>query len=239
MAGPLALVGSGEFLPTMDATDRQMLQGRTPTVAVIPTAAAPEGEASLRRWFDLAHRHYFSMGAEVVEVDVRTRADAEDPDVARLVQRVGLIYLSGGNPGFLAATLTDSVLGKAIATAWRSGTALAGCSAGAMALGSVTVNRRGGAQVAMGLAGPVVIIPHFDSLGFARRFVGALVSVRTEGTLIGVDEDTALVWTPKRQAWLVRGRSAVWLLGPNGAKEQRYIAADEVPLPAPIQNAVT
>ena len=63
--GPLALVGSGEFTDTMLATDGALLDaveaaGFERVVAVIPTAAAPDGdvvvamvgeEATVKRFF--------------------------------------------------------------------------------------------------------------------------------------------------------------------------------------------
>jgi cyanophycinase len=52
-AGPLALVGSGEYLPVMAGVEGLLLAGRAPRYVQIPTAAAPEGERSLRRWLDL------------------------------------------------------------------------------------------------------------------------------------------------------------------------------------------
>ena len=42
--GPLALVGSGEYLPVMADVERMLLAGRPPRYVQIPTAAAPEGE---------------------------------------------------------------------------------------------------------------------------------------------------------------------------------------------------
>lgn len=33
-------------------------------------------------------------------------------------------------------------------------------------------------------------------------------------TVVGIDEDTALVWDDGR--WVVRGRQSVWLLTPDG-----------------------
>src|SRR5438067_6739197 len=53
MPGPVALVGSGEYLPVMLETERLLLQGRPPRYVQIPTAAAPEGEESLDRWVTL------------------------------------------------------------------------------------------------------------------------------------------------------------------------------------------
>ena len=74
------------------------------------------------------------LGVEQVIVDVRTRADAENPDLAAKIDGAGLIYLSGGNPAYFADTLRDTAVWAAIVAAHRAGAALAGCSAGAMAL---------------------------------------------------------------------------------------------------------
>ena len=41
--GPIALVGSGEFLPVMEDVDRGLLAGRPPRAAFLPTAAGEEG----------------------------------------------------------------------------------------------------------------------------------------------------------------------------------------------------
>lgn len=234
--GPLALVGSGEFLPAMAATDAGMLEGREPVVAVLPTAAAPEGEASTRRWFDLARRHYDGLGARVVEVDVHVRADAEDPAMAELLEGVGMVYLSGGNPAHLVQVLAGTAVGAAIARTWRAGAALAGCSAGAMALGSTTFTLRGPTLDGLGLAGGVGAIPHFDRLGFAQRFVGAVAARRGRpDVVVGIDEDTAVVWQPERRRWEVSGRQQVWVLdgGLDGASRRAYGPGGEVPLPPP------
>ena len=87
-------------------------------------------------WLDLARRHYEAMGVEAVPVPVLTRADADDPGLAGLIDGVGLVYLSGGDPHHLASTLRGSPVWDAVIAAWHGGAALAGCSAGAMALTS-------------------------------------------------------------------------------------------------------
>ena len=66
---------------------------------------------------------------------VKNREQADDETIAAQVAGAGLIYLSGGDPQVLAATLRDTALWRAIVAAWQNGAALAGCSAGAMALG--------------------------------------------------------------------------------------------------------
>ncbi|KJE75824.1 hypothetical protein [Ferrimicrobium acidiphilum] len=52
MAGLLALVGSGEYLPEMSEIERRLLNGGTRYVQ-IPTAAALEGTDRLNYWIEL------------------------------------------------------------------------------------------------------------------------------------------------------------------------------------------
>ena len=87
-------------------------------------------------WLELGRAHYEAMGVEPVLLDVRTRAEADDPTTAARLDGAGLVYLSGGDPHHLPVTLRDTALWRAIVAAWRDGAALAGCSAGAMALTS-------------------------------------------------------------------------------------------------------
>src|SRR5215470_3938668 len=118
----------------MTETEALLIEGRAPRYVQLPTAAAPEGERSLRRWLDLGAAQARRLGVEQVPVVVRDRAEAGSGDLAALISGAGLIYLSGGSPTFLAQTLRGTAVWEAILAAWRSGAALAGCSAGAMAL---------------------------------------------------------------------------------------------------------
>ena len=51
--GPLALVGSGEYLAVMAGVEGALIEGRPRRYVQIPTAAAPEGPARLQYWLDL------------------------------------------------------------------------------------------------------------------------------------------------------------------------------------------
>src|SRR5262245_13661337 len=119
----------------MLAVDRALLDGRPPSYVQIPTAAAREGQERLTYWVELGRTHAARLGVTPIPVVVRDRTQADDPAVAAQIDGAGLIYLSGGDPLFLADTLRDTLLWRAIDAAWRGGAALAGCSAGAMALG--------------------------------------------------------------------------------------------------------
>ena len=136
MPGPVALVGSGEYLPIMAPVEAVLLHGRPPRYVQIPTAASLEGEGSLNRWVTLGVQQAERLGVEAVPVVVRDRADADDPALAALVEGAGLVYLSGGSPQHCAATLRGTRVWGAVVAAWRDGASLAGCSAGAMSLTS-------------------------------------------------------------------------------------------------------
>jgi cyanophycinase len=216
--GPLALVGSGEYLPVMAGVEEMLLAGRPARYVQIPTAAAPEGEQSLRRWLDLGAAQAERLGVEQVPVVARDRDEADSPDLAALVEGAGLVYLSGGNPRFLARTLRGSRLWSAVAAAWQGGAALAGCSAGAMALTGWVPSIRSldrEPDPGLGVLPGLRVLPHFDRiLGWSPDLLKRVASQPAAGsTLIGIDEDTAIVdLTGAGQSWQVHGRQQAWVL---------------------------
>ena len=131
----------------------------------------------------------------------------------------GLIYLSGGNPAYLAKTLRDTRVWTAIVAAWQTGSALAGCSAGAMALtgwvpsdaGTLDRDPDPGLQIVPSLR----VLPHFDKmLGWAPDLLTRAVLRAPAGTtVIGIDEETAIVdLTGAGHSWQVHGRQQAWVL---------------------------
>ena len=218
-AGPVALVGSGEYLPPMAALEGGLLEGRPPRYVQLATAAVPDGPEVVARWHDLGRAQAERLGVEAVVVPVASRADAQEPAMAALIEGAGLVYLSGGDPHFLADTLRDTLVWRAIEAAWRGGAALAGCSAGAMALGAWIPSIRHpqrAATAGLGLLGRLGVIPHFDAFGrwvpdFLTRMI---LPDESLVTVLGIDEETALVGGPT--AWRVEGRASVWRLGAAG-----------------------
>jgi len=63
--GPLALVGSGEYLPVMAGVEGTLIEGRPSRYVQIPTAAAPEGPRRLQYWLDLGAAQAERLGAEL------------------------------------------------------------------------------------------------------------------------------------------------------------------------------
>ncbi|MBC7373444.1 MAG: Type 1 glutamine amidotransferase-like domain-containing protein [Frankiales bacterium] len=233
--GPLALVGSGEYLPVMLEVEAQLLAGRPARYVQLPTAAAPEGTASLARWVAPGQAQAARLGVEAVPVLVKDREDADNAALAALVEGAGLIYLSGGNPPYCSATLRGSLVWRAIEHAWRGGAALAGCSAGAMALTSWVPDIRHplrDADGGLGIVPGLRVIPHFDRFSawlpdLVTRYLTPSADVVT---VVGIDEDTALVWDDGR--WVVQGRQSVWLLTPDG--RSGHGPGEVLDLPGPI-----
>ena len=231
MTGPVALVGSGEYLPVMTSTEGLLLAGRPPVYVQIPTAAAPEGPDSLARWVELGRVQAERLGVEARPLVARTREEADSPALAAQVAGAGLIYLSGGNPPFLASTLRETLLWEAVRTAWEHGAALAGCSAGAIALTSWVPDIRHPlreADAGLGVVPKLRVIPHFDRfVGWMPDLVGRYLARSPEDvTVLGIDEDTALV--QDGTTWTVHGRQSVWILTPTGRIP--YAAGEVVPI---------
>jgi cyanophycinase len=217
--GPLALVGSGEYLPQMAEIEAGLLAGRPPRYVQLATAAVPDGPSVVQRWHSLGVAQAARIGVEPVVLPVNDKADADDPALAAQVAGAGLVYLSGGHPAYLADTLRNTAVWSAIVAAWRGGAALAGCSAGAMALTSWVPslrNPRGGGTAGLGLLPHIRVIPHFDA--FAARIPDLvtrfLLPHDPAVTVIGVDEETALVGGPRD--WTVKGRQSAWRLTRDG-----------------------
>jgi cyanophycinase-like exopeptidase len=235
----------------LEFLERALIAGRPPRYAQLATAAAPEGPASLARWHALGADAAVRLGVEQVVVPVGDRADADDRVNAGLVAGAGLIYLSGGNPRYLTETLRGTRVWAAIVDAWRNGAAIAGCSAGAMALsaGFPAFRRPWRSSPGLGLVPVVRVIPHFDRFGgrlpdVALRGLAAGQSGHGEDAalLVGIDEDTALVgglepggWQADPAGagndWQVLGRRSAWLLGPGGRTP--VAAGESVVLPVP------
>jgi cyanophycinase-like exopeptidase len=205
----------------MQDVEAKLIAGRNPKYVQIPTAAAPEGETSLSRWINLGKAQAERIGVEAISVIAHDRNDANDPRLADLVRDAGLIYLSGGNPTFLANTLRETLLWNEIESAWRDGAALAGCSAGAMALADHIPALRLPTHTAtsgLGLLPHIRVLPHFDRM-FARipDFMTRFMKVPDGVSVVGIDEDTAIVGGPFE--WEVQGRQSAWLFVDGHRKE--------------------
>lgn len=222
MPGPIALAGSGEYLPVMLDIERSLIAGRPPRYVQIATAASPEGPDVVAHWNRLGAAQADRLGVQAVPLPVGDRADAHAAEIVADVVGAGLIYLSGGNPAFLSSSLRDTPLWQGILDAWRAGAALAGCSAGAMALTGWAPEVSAAdlpVDQGLGLLPRLRVLPHFDKLlNLAPELLArGVLDTPSDVTVIGIDEDTALVGGP--DSWTVRGRQSVWILGEGAPVE--------------------
>jgi cyanophycinase len=223
------LVGGAEFTPGNEPQDELLVAAVSGGPAfVLATAAArqrPElAVRNARTWFD-------ALGLEVDELPAIRRSDVTSPTNADLARAGRFFYLVGGDPGLVPKTLAGTVMWDAIVEAWRAGAALAGSSAGAMALGEWTLirDRHPGDtsrryRQALGLVPDIAVVPHYD--GFGERWVdGALAAApRSDAVLVGIDERSAAVW--RDQVWRAFGPGVVTIV--TRAARRRFAAGARI-----------
>ena len=166
--GTIALIGSGEYLPPIAVVDKLLLErlSDTPRVVVLPTAAALDGPGVPERWAQMGADHFSQLGAAVEPVMLLRRADADNPKIVAQIAAANFVYLSGGKPRYLLETLQGTPSWQAMLNILAAGGVIAGCSAGAMVLGSEIFDFP---QIwrmlpALNLVPGIAIIPHFDEL---------------------------------------------------------------------------
>ena len=208
-----------------DLIDDAVRRGKPRHFMQLATAAGQEGERSLTYWRELGAAQGERIGVPTSFLPVFTREHANDPLLAARVAEAGLLYLSGGNPGHLGETLVGSLVGDAIMAHVRSGGALAGCSAGAMVLGTTVPTFRFGSRAPVAgfdLLPGLQVIPHFNRL-FELAIKGAPDSTRH---LLGIENLTALVRWSAATEWRVVGHGAVHLL--RGGPRRQLVVGESL-----------
>lgn len=229
----LAFLGSGEFEPWTEPVDRWLLErarvgdGR---VLILPTASAHEGDAVFHGWAGKGLEHYVRLGVPAELVPLRTRADAFDPAIVTSLDDASVVFFSGGNPARLASVLDGTPFWSSLVARLAGGLAYAGCSAGVACLVDPTpdsdVDPLGGDLWKPGLRlfADLMLMPHWDALdGYVEGFTDLVIGSRRPGvTLIGIDEDTAMIGDGA--SWRVAGRGVVHLFDDTG---RRSVAGHE------------
>lgn len=223
----LALVGGNEFNPGNEEQDRMLAAaaGSGPAF-VVPTAAARQGAsaavAHATAWFK-------QFGLELQELPVLKRTDANSKELAQLARTGGFFYLVGGDPGLVVEVLRTTRVWSAMFEAWLRGAALAGSSAGAMALCSHTLiratwpNRFQRRPVdALGVVPDTAVSPHFEVFG--HRWTESAQRELPGVTLLGLDERTAAVWSDGE--WRAAGPGKVTII--KGRKTAEFESGQKI-----------
>ena len=236
MNGSLALVGSGEYLPLMANFEKSLLNdgiknGKRPIYIQIPTAAGKETPDRLEYWKQLGKAQADRLDVDSIFLPIFTREDANNPEYVTLMRDSALMYMSGGDPHYLAETLMDTPLWEAIQENWSTGASLAGCSAGAMVLSSHIPNFRllkKAPTAGLNLLPEIRVIPHFNKFfkWIPESAAKVLLHVPDNSILIGVDELTAIVRRGGQDHWVVVGEAKVHVL--KGMPDQQLTDGQQI-----------
>jgi cyanophycinase-like exopeptidase len=235
MPGSIALVGSGEFLPIMADFEKSLINdgvknNKQPTYVQIPTAAGQESPERLKYWEELGKRQAELLQIEQRFLPIFNRADAEKEEFAEQIKDAALIYMSGGDPHYLANSLIDTPVWNAIYKNWQTGASLAGCSAGAMAMCTEIPNFRFTKREptrGLNILPNLRVIPHFDKFfrWIPDSAAKVLMHAPENSILLGIDELTALVRRSNETHWIVQGEAKVHIL--QGAPKQELLHGEE------------
>ena len=236
MNGSLALVGSGEYLPAMASFEKSLLNDgikndKRPIYIQIPTAAGKETPDRLEYWKQLGKAQADRLDVDSIFLPIFTREDTSNPEYVTLIKDSALMYMSGGDPHYLAETLMDTPLWEAIQENWSTGASLAGCSAGAMVLSSHIPNFRllkKAPTAGLNLLPEIRVIPHFNKFfkWIPESAAKVLLHVPDDSILIGVDELTAIVRRAGDDHWLVVGEAKVHVL--KGMPDQQLTDGQQI-----------
>jgi cyanophycinase-like exopeptidase len=254
MTAQLALIGGEEFSEGFEAVHASLLAdlgGGDRRVVYLPTAAADDGPETVGHWCALAYEKLSALGAVVETPRVVDAASANDEHHAQRVAEADWVYLGGGYAHVAQRILQGTRVLAALDTAKARGALITGASAGAMWMGaqSIVITPELLAEIGrvwetgappdwdppappltegLGWMPQVICAPHFDRPWFSRRWLNR--GLLPDGfTLIGIDEQTALVKSSANGGWEVRGRGAVAVIRKD-LTARRYVAGEKVSL---------
>jgi len=211
------LMGSGEFEPWSEEVERAALQGARGdgSVAIVPTASFPDGQAIFERWGALGLGHYEAMGVAARLVSLTDRSDAMREEFASQVADASMVFFSGGKPRYLAEAIGETPFWDGMLAALDRGAVFAGCSAGAMIASHASdgKERLGGAWLlGLGLIANTSFGVHWDKVRFIPGMRPFLMRrVRRDGWFVGIDERTAILGDGSR--WTVFGNRTAMVRG--------------------------
>lgn len=225
MRGWLGLGGGDEFGSACEAGDRALLAaiGDRLHVAVVPTAQADGGSNPVRAGNN-GVRYFERLGASAENVLITDRTSAADPELVARLAVANLIYLIGGNPGYLLRSLRDTPAMQAIIDAWQGGTAVVGSSAGAMSLCAAQLGGPSGARepwiAGIGLVPRVLAAVHHERTADADG-LRLLRMLPPKYAVLGIDACNLAAWHPDG-TWQMFGNGSVRVYTPGAAQPQRY-----------------
>lgn len=132
---------------------------------------------------------------------VHQRSEANQAEFIQGVRQASGIFITGGHPVRLTATLSGTLLHQELLDAHRRGVTTAGTSAGAAALSTLMLSRGSSGAFArqqiaqfasgLGLVDGIIFDQHFRQRNRLGRLIFAIAS-NLQMIGVGIDEDTAI-----------------------------------------------
>ena len=175
-----------------------------------------------REMYDTYERLFRGLGVRHVHhLEVTSREEAKSATRLRILEDATAVFFTGGDQLKLTSLLGDSPIYERVKMLYEEGGTIAGTSAGASVVcetmlvsGPGDESHRIGSSLRMapgfGLIAGVIIDQHFAQRGRIGRLIGA-VSQNPRMLGIGIDEDTAIVCSPRGHFEVV-GKGAVYVL---------------------------
>ena len=216
----LVLIGGEEFADGFEdvhaAILSQVAGGRSRGV-FLPTCATHDGIDTVKYWCQKAKEKLSPVSASVETPLIVDSQSANDPASVALLASADWIYLGGGYPQVGMSILAGTHSLEALRRAAARGVLIIGASAGAMMMCTrsvvITPGLMNGTSApepldCLGFVRDSLCVPHFNA-SWAERWLEDELRPK-DLTLIGIDEQTALVHT--RGAWEVLGHGRVGIL---------------------------
>lgn len=240
--GPLLAIGGAEDKWRDRIILRRFVElsgGDHARIAVIPTASRiPDAGEQYRKIFG-------ELGVDAIDVlEIRSRADADDPAILETLEQSTGIFMTGGNQVRLARILGRSAVADVMRKRNRKGVPVAGTSAGASVMSSVMVaggqsgptprQRMAKLSRGLGLIDSIIIDQHFTERNRVSRLV-TMVSYNPGLLGVGIDEDTAALISPDGYIEVI-GRGSVLIV--DGSRMETDIENVNGTTPPTISNAL-
>jgi cyanophycinase len=223
--GHLVLIGGGEKPAGAMRKFVELAGGPQALIVAIPTASKEPDTGSY--YVKLFKEEYGC--ANVVALEIRSKADAMRPDYAELAGKASGIFFGGGDQIRITNALLGTPVGAAIARAFAHGAVIGGTSAGTACQSDPMITGEGDFKViransvelwnGLGFFRGVVVDQHFIARQRSNRLISVILE-HPELLGVGVDEDTA-VWVRPDDTFQVLGTSCVMVLDAKGTAVTR------------------
>lgn len=233
-SGTLFIIGGAEDkIGRRELLQRFVRRTGSGRIAVVPTASSLGVDV-----VDLYDALFRRLGAtEVVAIRPETRAQAQDPLLAKELADFDGVFMTGGNQLKLAAAIVGTAFGDAIREVYAGGGVVGGTSAGASIVsehmvafgsgGATPRHRMSQLARGLGLLPDVVVDQHFRERDRYGRLL-ALIAQSPSLLGIGIDEDTAAIVSDGVME--VAGRGAVTVVDARDAVSSAATAKASQPI---------